>query len=99
MEEKWYCPDCGKVFHEVAKRYDFDNTVTDICPFCEGDRIERLEPCPKCGYGWKSKKDRLCEKCQLRLKSAWGRFLRGLIKEEREYLDDLLDGTSVEEFV
>ena len=99
MEERWYCPDCGKEFSEVARRYDFGNTVTYICPFCESDRIEELVLCPKCGYGWKSKKDRLCEKCQLRVVGKYSRFVRGLIKEEREYLDDITDGTSVEEFI
>jgi len=104
MEERWYCPDCGKVSRGVGRRYDHGDvelggaTVTHLCMYCGSDKVEAMEPCPTCP-GWKLKKDHICEKCQLHTKNELARFLRDHPKPAREYLDDLLDGTSVEEFV
>ena len=103
MEERWYCPDCGAEFREPLRCWDFDDglraTATDLCPKCYSTKVEELEPCPKCGYGWKRKQDRLCGKCELRAVGKLSRFVRELTKEEREYLTDRMEGNGLEMFV
>ena len=100
MEERWLCSECEKEFDDVARRYDFDNTVTYICPFCESEKIEELEPCPTpmCG-GWKPIGKNVCKKCSDRLAGALGRFARQFCPAELAELNDLMEGTGLEYFV
>lgn len=101
--KRYWCRECGAIVdHVIVKRWRSaecgDETVL-YCPRCNGENcVEQMEPCPTC-MGWKLVTDHICEKCQLRTKNELARFLRDHSKPEREYLDDLLDGTSVEEFV
>ena len=102
--DRFWCRECGAIVdHVIEKRWrssEYGDETVIYCPQCNSENcVEELEPCPSCDRGWKLKSDRICEKCQLRVKSYFGRFLRDLSKPEREFLDDILDGTSVEEFV
>lgn len=102
MEEKWYCPDCGKVFPAPARRWLYDDGLTatpeDLCPKCGCNRVEEMERCPNCGCGWKLKTERVCLKCHLRNKGELSRFARRFSPAALADLDDLLDGNGLEMF-
>lgn len=101
MEEKWYCNECGEEFAEPLRRFDYDDgavaTATDLCPHCGAIEVERMEKCPTCP-GWMKYGEKVCIKCQLRLKGDLSRFARQYLPASLAALDDLLEGNGLEMF-
>jgi len=102
--KRFWCRECGAITDHVIRKNrhssEYGNETVLYCPWCGDENcVEELEPCPSCDYGWKLKDDHICEKCQLRSKDELARFFRGYSKPVREFFDDLLDGTSVEDLV
>ena len=103
LDRRWVCNCCGAAFNNPWENWNNDGSERFACPKCGSEWLEELSPCEGCDFGWYRPKDimthRLCEKCELKYKGELQRFFRGYPKVVREYFDDLLDGTSVEEFV
>lgn len=103
MEERWYCPDCGKEFEQPLRRWLHDDGLTatpeDLCPGCYSAMIEQMEECPSCDGGWRRKSERVCHKCHLRNLAALQRFARSFVPAALADLDDILDGNGLEMFV
>lgn len=102
MEQRWMCRQCGKICNQPTRRWDFDDgvtaTATDYCPRCGSTDVEELERCPVCDRGWKSKSERVCEKCHLQLLGELQRFARRFSPEALAELDDMLEGNGLEQF-
>lgn len=98
------CTECGGVvdfYFEQNGGSLSDGVPADIiCPKCGAENtIRRAMPCPACPGGWMPEGDILCDKCRQRLRGDLRLWLRNYSKAERSYIDELLDGVSVEEYV
>lgn len=101
---RFYCTDCGAEFEKPIysawhDRSLGDTTVDSRCPKCYRKSVEEMKMCPVPGCGgWVTAEHHVCEKCRLRVRGDFSRFMRKLTPEEQMELDDMLDGVSVREF-
>lgn len=88
------CNYCGYIEHS-----DWEDT----CPAC-GGALSIPVTCSSCGadildFDAESLGIKLCSACRAEVRERFKDFMRGMSVDERTYLDELLDGCSVEEFV
>lgn len=96
------CKTCGGVFAQPAEE---KSSFVDgggrrvrekalCCPLCGGRSLETAAVCPLCG-GWMGGGDLLCPHCRQDLRFRFCGFLDELTAEEREALDQLVEGQSL----
>lgn len=98
----WVCNYCDAEFDEPAYHREDDSfawypPMIPACPYCGTTNITELEDCPACN-GFKRPEEKVCTKCQQRLKGELGRFARLWTPIECEVLDDMLDGRFLADF-
>lgn len=101
--ERWICTECLEETDELVTKTFHSDTYGDetvtYCQACHSENsMEPMERCPECGYGWRSKRDYVCVKCQLRAKDELRRFARRFTREMLWEMQDLLDGHALDEF-
>lgn len=99
----WRCEYCDSQFSDPTEVYssDLDYVLGEVpkryCPNCGSTQVEMMDVCPSC-KGWKKKGDECCEKCKLVGRGALGRFTRSLPVAILRYLDEVIEGTALEEY-
>lgn len=102
----YICNTCGCVFDRPGKTgdgfWDRDGVVSrqtrQICPSCGESDLTAARLCGGCG-GWRGADELLCAGCRQRLRRRFRDFVDELCPEERETLDDWLDGVSLQHVV
>ena len=103
--ELYRCLDCGWDFDDPINHREhtgvkadggFQETVyLSVCPYCHSSNHIILVTCSECGTEYPA--GQKCPTCEAGVRGKFRDFLYGLSKYERNILDDLLDGNSVEE--
>lgn len=99
----YICKTCGQVFDRPGRTVDGfvdgDGAVCreprSICPQCGDSDITPARSCGGCG-GWRGADELLCAGCRQQLRRRFRAFVEDLCPEERETLDDWLDGASIQ---
>lgn len=87
-----YCENCGGIIHE-------DNSM--YCPHCGGRTVHVLTQCDSCGIDLvvQSGEVQLCRGCKEQVRQRLVDFLESLTQTELEYLDNLVEGESLFNFI
>lgn len=93
----YICDECDAVFEEPVRKQEYSEEYGDstayYCPRC-GSEEYTADECPSC-HGAKNAQDPVCRKCKLRIKGLLRLFVGDFNRAEREYLADLLDGSTL----
>ena len=97
------CPHCnGEVYaFGSITRYnpDYGDETYDICPLCcEETHMVRMKLCPICKAGWMLPGEQLCDGCKRYWRDHFKARFQEVPQVVRDYIDDELDGRSIEEF-
>lgn len=103
---RYLCPDCGAVFDrpdaKMTRSSIYGDDVQLSCPECGGQEFVDADLCPDCRE-WKPMIQRRCDACDEQLTNIVRSRFRIVIahmfprEDEREKLNELLDGKWVEE--
>ncbi len=98
------CPQCNGEVHDFRTQTrhsaEYGDETFDVCPLCHEEvKMVELKICPVCWHEWREPDEPMCPECKVFWKRYFRETFMGVAPAVREYINDLLDGVTIDEFI